>query len=80
MGEELVGHITSNPNKIKVLEILKSKKESEIKSISKFTRIPLKILETVVGELKKDDIVKEEKGKLLLTEKGIEILNEIKSI
>ena len=80
MDEELVGHITSNPNKIKVLEVLKSKKESEIKSISKFTRIPVKILDTVVGELKKDNIIEEEKNKLRLTEKGIEILNEIKSI
>lgn len=80
MDEELVGHLASNPNKIKVLEVLKSKKEVEIRAVSKFSRIPEKILNVVVSELKNDKIVEEEEGKLRLTDKGLELFKKIKSI
>jgi len=80
MDEELVGHLTSNPNKIKVLEVLKTRKEVEIRAISKFSRIPEKILNVVVNELKSDGIVEEAERKLRLTEKGLELFKKIKSI
>lgn len=82
MGE-LEGHITSNPNKVKVLEVLNRKKEANLKAIAKSTRIPEKILVTVVVDLKKDEVVQEtgETGdKLTLTEKGTKILGDIRSI
>lgn len=82
MGE-LEGHITSNPNKVKVLEVLNRKKEANLKAIAKSTRIPEKILITVVEDLKKDEVVQEtgETGdKLTLTEKGTKILGDIRSI
>ncbi|HID43292.1 MAG TPA: hypothetical protein EYP30_05870 [Archaeoglobaceae archaeon] len=80
MDEELVGHLTSNPNKIKILEVLKSRKEAEMRTISKFSRIPEKILDVVVNELKNDKIVEEIEGKFRLTDKGLELFKKIKSI
>ncbi len=82
MGE-LEGHITSNPNKVKILEVLNRKKEADLKAIAKSTRIPEKILVTVVEDLKKDEVVEEagETGdKLTLTEKGTKLLGDIRSI
>ncbi|MFP3910220.1 MAG: hypothetical protein ACLFVI_08345 [Archaeoglobaceae archaeon] len=82
MGE-LEGHITSNPNKVKILEVLNRKKEADLKAIAKSTRIPEKILFTVVEDLKKDEVVQEtgETGdKLTLTEKGTKLLGDIRSI
>lgn len=79
MGE-LEGHITSNPNKLKILEVLHRKKEADLKAIAKSTRVPEKILTTVVDELKEDEVIQETGDKLTLTEKGTKILTDIKSI
>lgn len=79
MGE-LEGHITSNPNKLKILEVLNRKKEASLKAIAKSTRIPEKILVTVVDELKQDEVIEEKEDKLALTDKGTKILTDIKSI
>lgn len=79
MGE-LEGHITSNPNKVKILEVLHRKKEADLKAIAKSTRVPEKILTTVVGELKEDEVIQETRDKLTLTDKGTKILSDIRSI
>jgi predicted transcriptional regulator len=80
MKEHLMGHITSNPNKIKILEILKSKEEADEKTISKFARIPEKMLVGAIEDLKKDGIIAEKEGKLHLTALGFEILATLKGI
>ncbi|MFO7967099.1 MAG: winged helix-turn-helix domain-containing protein [Archaeoglobaceae archaeon] len=79
MGE-LEGHITSNPNKVKILEVLNRKKEADLKAIAKSTRIPEKILVTVVDDLKNDEVIQEEGDNLKLTEKGTKLLTDIRSI
>ncbi len=79
MGE-IEGHITSNPNKVKILEVLNRKKEADLKAIAKSTRIPEKILNTVVDDLKKDEVIEEKEDKLILTEKGTKLLTDIRSI
>ncbi len=80
MRKDLVGHITSNPNKIKVLEILKRKEGVNEKTVSKFTRIPVAMLKGTIEELKKDGIIEERDEGLYLTELGIEVLTSLKAI
>jgi len=80
MKENLVGHITSNPNKIKVLEILRRKEGVNEKTVSKFTRIPVIMLKGTIEELKKDGVIEERDGGLYLTELGIEVLTSLKGI
>ncbi|AEA46725.1 hypothetical protein [Archaeoglobus veneficus] len=77
--EELIGHITSNRSKIKVLEVL-SRKSADIRTISKITRIPLKILEGVVKELEADGILRDEDGELKITERGLRVIANLKGI
>jgi predicted transcriptional regulator len=76
---ELIGRITSNPNKIKVLEIIK-RAEVDEKTISKFTRVPEKVLRKVIEELKSDGIIEEKNEELCLTELGHKILAGVKGI
>ena len=77
---ELVGCITSNPNKIKVLEILRKKEGINERTISKFTRIPVTMLKRAIKELKKDGVVEEKDGGLYLTEVGVDVLVSLKRI
>jgi predicted transcriptional regulator len=80
MREILIGHITSNPNKIKVLEILKRKEGADEKVVSKFTRIPVAMLKKTIDELKNDGVIEERDGGLYLTDLGAEVLTSLKGI
>ena len=77
--EELIGHITSNPNKIKVLDVL-SKKSADIRVLSKTTRIPLKMLERIIEELEADGVIEEENGQLRITEKGFKAITSLRGV
>ena len=77
--EKLVGHLTSNPNKIRIVEVLKSKEVSK-EAIAKSTRIPLKMLERILNELIKDGIVEEKDGIYKLTELGFSVIKDLKGI
>ncbi|RLI79969.1 hypothetical protein DRP05_01955 [Archaeoglobales archaeon] len=77
--EKLVGHLTSNPNKIRIVDLLKSKEVSK-ESIAKSTRIPLKMLERLLNELKKDGIIEEEEGIYKLTELGFDVIKDLKGV
>ena len=77
--EELIGHITSNPNKIKVLEAL-SKKSADVKALSKVTRIPLKMLERIIKELEADGVIEEEDGQLRITERGFKAITSLRGV
>jgi len=75
-----MGHITSNPNKVKILELLKNKDGIIESDVPKYSRIPSIIALNIIKELKNDGVIKESRGKLVLSELGGEILKEIKGI
>lgn len=77
--EKLIGHLTSNPNKIRIVDLLKSKEVSK-KSISKSTRIPLKMLEKLLSELVSDGIIEEKDGVYRLTDLGFDVIKNLKGV
>ena len=77
--DKLVGHLTSNPNKVRVVDLLKSR-EANIKEISKSTRIPTKMLDRLLKELINDGIVEEKDEIYRLTELGFEVLKNLKGV
>jgi len=68
---------TTSSTRVKVLEFLKKKGESEIKVIAKNVRIPEMVIKATVEELKRDGFVVESEGKLKLTELGFEELKRM---
>lgn len=73
-----IGLITSNPTKVKILELLKKRKKADSKTIAKFTRIPEIMLRGVVEELKRDGFIVEEDGVFSLSSAGLEVLTKMK--
>ncbi len=73
-----VGLISSNPTKIRILELLKKRKKADSKTIAKFTRIPEIMLRGVVEELKRDGFIVEEDGTFSLSSSGLEVLMKMK--
>lgn len=80
MKEELVGHITSNPNKMKILELFRNKESIGESDVSKYSRIPSKIAMNILKELLNDGLIEKSGERLTLSELGDEILKEIKGI
>ncbi len=76
---EELGHIASNPGKIKVLETL-SRRSADGRALSKLTRIPVKMLEGLIRELKEDGLLEEERNKLKITEKGLKAVASLKGM
>ncbi len=73
-----IGLVTSNPTKVKILELLKKRKKADSKTIAKFTRIPEIMLRDVVEELKRDGFIVEEDGVFSLSSAGLEVLTKMK--
>ncbi len=73
-----VGLITSNPTKVKILELLKKRKKADSKTIAKFTRIPEIMLKGIIEELKRDGFIAEEEGEFSLSPAGLEVLMKMK--
>ncbi|HDD36492.1 MAG: Rrf2 family transcriptional regulator [Archaeoglobaceae archaeon] len=77
--EKLVGHLTSNPNKLRIVDLLKSKEVNE-ETIAKSTRIPTKMLKKLLEELKDDGIIEEKDGVYKLTELGFSVVKDLKGV
>ncbi len=73
-----VGFVTSNPNKVRVLEVIRKRGKTTMKEVSKFTRIPEVMLRGVLEELKREGFVSEEEGLLKLTPAGFEVLEKMR--
>jgi predicted transcriptional regulator len=73
-----IGLITSNPTKVKVLEVLKKKERADARTISKSIRVPEIMLKGVLEELKHDGFVIEEEGIFSLSPSGLEVLMKMK--
>ncbi len=73
-----IGLVTSNPTKVKILELLKKRKRADSKTIAKFTRIPEITLRGVVEELKREGFIVEEDGVFSLSSSGLEVLTKMK--
>jgi predicted transcriptional regulator len=77
--KELIGHVTSNSNKVKIIEIL-NRKESDPKTISKYMRTPDRVVKGLLDELEKDGIVEATENIYRLTDLGKQIFGEVKGI
>ncbi len=73
-----VGFVTSNPNKVRVLEVIRKRGKTTMKEVSKSTRIPEVMLRGVLEELKREGFVSEEEGLLKLTPAGLEVLEKMR--
>ncbi len=72
-----VGHVMSNPNKVRVLEVLRKREKADLKEISKLTRIPEVMLKGIMNDLERDGFVREEGGVYKITPEGVEVLMKI---
>ncbi|MBO8182589.1 MAG: hypothetical protein H0Z28_07325 [Archaeoglobus sp.] len=77
--KELIGHVTSNSNKVKIIEIL-HRKQSNPKNISKNMRVPERVVKGLLDELAADGIVEEHESEFKLTDLGKQIFAEVKGI
>ncbi|HIP63212.1 MAG TPA: hypothetical protein EYH04_03755 [Archaeoglobus profundus] len=69
-----VGIISSNPIKMKILELLKKRDEVDIKVISKSIRIPEFLLKPILNDLKREGFITEENGLFKLSPRGLNVL------
>ncbi len=72
-----IGSIASNPNKIRIMNLL-LKKEMSLKQIAKSTRMPEISLKTIIDELVKDGFVESTDKGYIITESGKKALKSIK--
>ncbi len=73
-----LGLITSNPTKVRILELLKKRGKADSKTIAKFTRIPEVTLRGVIEELKRDGFIAEEDGEFRLSSAGLDVLMKMR--
>ena len=69
-----VGTISSNPIKMRVLELLKKRNEVDIRMISKSIRIPEFLLKPILNDLKREGFIIEENGLFKLSSRGLNVL------
>ena len=69
-----VGQISSNPIKMKILELLKKRNEVDIKVISKSIRIPEFLLTHILNDLKREGFIVEKDGLFKLSPRGLDVL------
>lgn len=72
-----VGSIASNPNKLRIMNLL-LKKDMPVKSIAKAVRMPEVALKTLLNELVKDGFVEEKEGVYRITSEGEKALKSLK--
>ena len=72
-----VGFVSSNPNNVRVLELLRKRSGMSVEEIAKFTRIPKVTLRTIMDELKRRGFVVEENGYYSISEEGLEVLKRL---
>ncbi len=72
-----IGSAISNPNKIRLLEIL-MKREIEVSRAAKLMRMPEISVSKLVEELMSDGLVSEKEGLLSITDDGKKVLKSLK--
>ncbi len=72
-----VGFVSSNPNNVKVLELLRKRSSVSVDEIAKFTRIPKVTLRTIMDELKRRGFIVEEEGYYSISKEGLEVLKRL---
>jgi predicted transcriptional regulator len=80
MEEELIGFITSNTNRQKLLALLASKGGMDVKHIAKLMHVINPSVEKLVSELENKGLLSGDNGVYTLTEEGTIIERKIKNI
>ncbi|MBP2030734.1 Mn-dependent DtxR family transcriptional regulator [Methanohalophilus levihalophilus] len=80
MEEELMGFVTGNNNRQKLLTLLGSKGELDVKHISKLMHVIEPSVEKMVSELEEKGLLSGNNGLYSLTEEGTAIERKIQNI
>jgi predicted transcriptional regulator len=80
MTEELIGYVTGNINRDRIMKILEAKGAERSEIIAKRARIPLKTATKILLDLKEKGLVEQEGENFKLTNRGKEIVREILKI
>ncbi len=67
-------------HRIRILEFLGKRVQSDLKTISKNLHIPLNIVRAEVNRLSKEGLVSVEGDKIKISERGIEELQNVKGV
>lgn len=78
--EELIGFVSGNDKRDKILGLLGSQGPLDEKLISKRTRMVPKMALKILDELMEKGLVEVNESLFLLTEKGIEVENKMKGL
>lgn len=78
--EELIGFVTGNNNRQKLLSLLSSKKGMDSQSIAKNMHLFKPFVDKIIKELLDKKLIEEKQGKYNLTELGISLENMIHHI
>jgi predicted transcriptional regulator len=78
--EELIGFVSGNDKRDKILGLLGSQGPLDEKLISKRTRMVPRMALKILDELMEKGLVEEKERLFLLTEKGIEVENKMKGL
>ena len=78
--EELIGFVSGNDKRDKILGLLGSQGPLDGKLISKRTRMVPKMALKILDELMEKGLVEEKESLFSLTEKGIEVENKMKGL
>ncbi|HUW68122.1 MAG TPA: winged helix-turn-helix domain-containing protein [Candidatus Nanoarchaeia archaeon] len=78
--EELIGFVSGNDKRDKILGLLGSQGPLDEKLISKRTRMVPKMVLKILDELMEKGLVEEKESLFSLTEKGIEVENKMKGL
>lgn len=78
--EELIGFVSGNDKREKIMGLLGSQGPLDEKLISKRTRMVPKMALKIMDELKEKGLVQEKEDLFSLTEKGIEVENKMKGL
>ncbi len=80
MDEELIGYVTGNINRDRIMKILESKGAEKSEVIAKRARIPSRTASKILLELKEKGLVEQEGENFKLTAKGEEVVKAILKI
>jgi len=78
--EELIGFVSGNDKRDKILGLLGSQGPLDEKLISKRTRMVPRMALKILDELMEKGLVEEKESLFSLTEKGIEVENKMKGL
>jgi len=79
MTEELVGYVSGNRKREQIIQAL-SNAPLEADKIARISRIPERLVERILDDLKKRGLIKVDEKVYSLTEIGVEVENRIRSL